>query len=210
MAGRNSITAIVKKDVFKNREYLEARYGPDTVAAVVRVRDMYTWLMSNPEWKDRQLVARQVEQFGCSLMTAYNDLATVKYMLPMFVQTTRDFHRWRANEMLLETYRMAKDNGDTKTMERAAASYAKYNRIDLEDELKIPYEEIMVQPFTATDDPSVLGIKPVPNIREKIRAMIEKYTAESADIEDVEYEEADLEESELFNDADDGSQEGDE
>lgn len=57
-----------------------------------------------------------------------------------------------------------------------------------------------MQPFTATADPSVLGIKPVPNIQEKIQKMLDKYRAETIDIEDVEYEEADLEEDVLFND----------
>ncbi len=84
-------------------------------------------------------------------------------------------------------------------MEKAALSYAKFNRIDLEDEQAVPYDLIVVQPFTATDDPSVLGIKPIPNIQEKIQKMIAKYRAETIDIEDVEYEEADLEEDVLFN-----------
>ena len=66
-------------------------------------------------------------------------------------------------------------DSDTKTMERAAASYAKYNRVDLEDEQTLPYELIVVQPFTATDDPTVLGIKPIPNIQQKISDMIAKY-----------------------------------
>ena len=57
------------------------------------------------------------------------------------------------------------------------------------------------RPFTATDDPSVRSwIKPIPNIQEKKQKMIAKYRAETIDIEDVEYEEADLEEDVLFND----------
>ena len=43
-------------------------------------------------------------------------------------------------------------------------------------------------------------IKPIPNIQEKIQKMLAKYRAETIDIEDVEYEEADLEEETLFND----------
>lgn len=121
-------------------------------------------------------------------------------MLPHLAQASRDFHRWRYNEMILETYQMAKKLKDTKTMEKAASSYAKFNRIDLEDEQAVPYELIVLQPFTATDDLSVLGIKPIPNIQEKIQKMIAKYRAETLDIEDVEYEEADLEEDVLFND----------
>ena len=83
-------------------------------------------------------------------------------------------------------------------MEEAASSYAKFNRVDLEDEQAIPYDKIVVQPFTATDDPRVLGIEPIPNLKEKIRKMQEKYRRESMDIEDVSFEEADLEEAELF------------
>ena len=93
---------------------------------------------------------------------------------------------------------MAKARKDTKTMEKAAASYAKFNRVDLEDEQAVPYEMIVVQPFTATDDPTVLGIKPIPNLQEKIDKMIKHYGAETIDIEDIEYEEADLEE-EMWN-----------
>ena len=109
--------------------------------------------------------------------------------------------------MILETYQMAKKRKDTKTMERAASSYAKFNRIDLEDEQAVPYDLIVVQPFTATDDPSVLGIKPIPNIQEKIQKMLAKYRAETIDIEDVEYEEADLEEDVLFGNDENNEQE---
>ena len=111
--------------------------------------------------------------------------------------------------MILETFQMAKKRKDTKTMEKAASSYAKYNRVDLEDEQAVPYDLIVVQPFTATNDPSVLGIKPIPNIQEKIEALLKKYQAENMDIEDVEYEEADLEEDVLFgtNDNNDGETE---
>ena len=100
--------------------------------------------------------------------------------------------------MILDTYQMAKKRKDTKTMEKAASSYAKFNRINLEDEQAVPYELIVVQPFTATNDPSVLGIKPIPNINDKIQSLLKKYRAESMDIEDISYEEADLEEADLF------------
>lgn len=141
----------------------------------------------------------QDDRYSISKPLAYSDLSVIKAMLPHLAQASRDFHRWRYNEMILETYQMAKKRKDTKTMEKAASSYAKFNRIDLEDEQAVPYDLIVVQPFTATDDPSVLGIKPIPNIQEKIQKMIAKYRAETIDIEDVEYEEADLEEDVLFN-----------
>ena len=77
-------------------------------------------------------------------------------------------------------------------MERAATSYAKFNNVNVEDEQSLPYDMIVVQPFTATDDPTVLGIKPIPNIEKVISDMIAKYRAESLDIDDIEYEDADI------------------
>ena len=73
----------------------------------------------------------------------------------------------------------------------------------------MPYDLIVVEPFTATADPSVLGIKPIQNIQENIQKMIAKYRAETIDIEDVEYEEADLEEDVLFAEDDDKKTLGD-
>lgn len=55
-----------------------------------------------------------------------------------------------------------------------------------------------MQPFTATDDPRVLGIEPIPNIQVKISQMLDKYRAETLYIEDVEFEEVDLELPSLF------------
>ena len=162
---------------------------------------MYLWCTANPDAKDRQFIETCVGRYGISRVTAYADLAVVKTLLPTISTSSRDYHRWRYNEMIVETYQMAKKRKDTKTMERTASSYAKYNRIDVEDETAVPYDVIVVQPFTATSDPSVLGIKPIPNIQDKIQAMLKKYRAESMDIEDVEFEEADLELDTLFEDS---------
>ena len=112
--------------------------------------------------------------------------------------------------MIIETYKMAKARKDTKTMERAATSYAKYNRIDVDDEQELPYDLIVVQPFTATDDPEVLGIHRTPGIKERIKELIAKYQKETIDILDVDYEEPDLEEEELFEDYEDVTDYGEE
>lgn len=198
---------VCKLDLFTTEAELREKYDDITTQRVLRIRELYSFILANPDTKDRQFVEHAISAFDISQSCAYNDLAIVKTLLPMLGQASRDFHRWRANEMLLETYRMAKARKDTKTMEKAASSYAKYNRVDLEDEQLLPYDEIVVQPFTATDDPSPLGIKPIPNIQERIKAMLDKYIAESIDIQDVECEEYDLEEHELFDDIDNGEEE---
>ncbi|WP_407404743.1 hypothetical protein [Sodaliphilus sp.] len=193
-----NMTEVARVDLFTAEDELRSRYPDVLVERILRVRDMYLWSTANPEAKDRQFIETDVGRYGISRVTAYADLAVVKTLLPTISTSSRDYHRWRYNEMIVETYQMAKKRKDTKTMERAASSYAKYNRIDVEDETAVPYDVIVVQPFTATSDPSVLGIKPIPNIQDKIQAMLKKYRAESMDIEDVEFEEADLELDTLF------------
>jgi hypothetical protein len=197
-----SIVDIARTDLYTQKSELEEKYAIPQVDHILRLRDMVTWCIANPDAKDRQFVDEIMQRYGLSKVTAYADLKIVKSLLPNLSEATRDFHRWRYNEMILETYQMAKKRKDTKTMEKAASSYAKFNRVDLEDEQAVPYDLIVVQPFTATADPSVLGIKPIPNIQGKIQKMLEKYRAETIDIEDVEYEEADLEEDILFNEED--------
>ena len=201
---------LCRSDLFTKEDELRQAYPQLLVDKVLRVRDMYNWCIANPDAKDRQFVEQELSRYDISKVVAYSDLAIVKTLLPTLATASRDFHRWRYNEMILETYQMAKKRKDTKTMEKAASSYAKYNRIDLEDEQAVPYEMIVVQPFTATSDPMVLGIKPIPNINDKIKAMLNKYRAETIDIEDITFEEADLEEESLFppdNKEDDNEQE---
>lgn len=199
-----STLEICRLDLFTAEDELRERYPDSIVTRVLRVREEYNWFLSNPDAKDRQFVENAVSRFGISKSLAYNDLGIVKMLLPHLAQASRDFHRYRYNEMILETFQMAKKRKDTKTMEKAASSYAKFNRVDLEDEQAVPYDLIVVQPFTATDDPSVLGIKPMPRLQERIQQLLRKYKAENIDIEDIEFEEADLEETSLFPDSDDG------
>ena len=194
-----------RTDLFTKESELKERYPQPIVDKVLRVREMYQWYIANPDGTDREFVAEVCQRHDISRVTAYSDLAVLKSLLPMLATASRDFHRWRYNEMILATYKMAEKRKDTKTMERAASSYAKYNRVDLEDEQAVPYELIVVQPFTATEDPRVLGIEPIPNIKQKISAMIDKYRRETIDIEDVTFEEADLEFDQLFPLQEDGN-----
>lgn len=193
-----SAIAVCRKELYAPREELMGRYPADTVDKVVRVRDMHQMLMADPTRPARVLVQEIMHTYGVSEQTAYADLRVVREITPLLTEAKRSFHRWQANEMLMETWQRAREKGDLKTMEKAAADYARYNRVDLDDEKEEDYTAMRVQPFVPTMDPSVLGIAPIPNLQDKIDALLAKYTRETIDIEDVSYEEADLQESELF------------
>ena len=191
---------LCKEHLFSTAEVMrQEKYTETQIARVLRLRDMYSWVLANPDAKDRQFIEEELARgYAAHRSQAYADLAVIKALMPLLTSASREFHRWRYNEMILETYQMAKSRKDSKTMEKAASAYAKFNRVDLEDEQAVPYDLIVVQPFTATDDPTVLGIKPIPRLQERIQELLHKYRADNLDIEDIEFEEADLEEQSLF------------
>lgn len=189
---------ICKRDLFTPEAELLNKYDSARVAHLIRLRDMYNWVIQNPDKRDRQFIDQFRAKEGLSLSELYRDLGLIKQLLPLIHETNREFHRYRYNEMILETYQMAKNRKDTKTMEKAATSYAKFNRIDADDDKDLPFDLIVVQPFTATEDPSILGIKPIPNRDEVVARLLHKYGADDPDIEDIEAEEVDLEYQELF------------
>lgn len=193
---------VCRLDLFEDVSELQKKYPPVIVDKVVRVRDMYNQFLAYPNTGDADVVANVCKHYKIHRNTAYEDLRVVKALLPMLSTASRDFHRWRTNEMLQATYNMAVAKKDTKTMERAATAYGKLNRVDEEVEQSIPYEKLVKQPFVPTDDPRVLGIDPIPNIDAKIKDMIDKYSKDTIDMDDVEYEEVDLEFDTLFADPD--------
>lgn len=187
-----------RADLLTDEVELRQKYPPALADRVLRLREMYNYWLANPSIKDRQLRDDIMHRFRVSQSTAYSDIAIIHQLVPLFSQKSRAFHRTRANEMLLETYALAKARKDTKTMERAASAYAKVNGCEREDEVSMPWDDVPVQPFCASMDPTILGLKPIPNVFDYISKLTAELSRDFVDINDVEYEEADLEETHLF------------
>lgn len=164
---------------------------------IIRIRDLYTFWLQYPAKRDKEIVDELISRYKIQKSAAYDDVSIIRTLLGNINKASKDFHRWRFNEMIMESYNMAKRRKDTRSMVAASDKYAKYNTLDKEDELSNQFDVILVQPFEPTSDPSVIGITPVPNIKEKISVMLKKYWTE--DIEDITYEEADFDEESLFN-----------
>lgn len=192
-------------DLFASAAELSDKYPPAFAERILRLREMYNYWLANPSMKDRQLRDEIMSRYDVSQSSAYADINIIHQLVPLISQKSRDFHRARYNEMIMETYNMAKARKDTKTMERAATSYAKNNRIDMEDEMTMPYDDIVMQPFCATLDVRVLGIEPIPDVCNYIAKLTKELSRDYRDIEDVQYEEVDLEENQLFTTPENGT-----
>lgn len=189
---------VCRVDLFTDEAELRGKYPVHIVERLLRIRKMYNYWLSNPSMKDRQLRDTITSRFGISQSQAYSDIQIIHSLVPLIAQKSREFHRARTNEMLLETYAMAKARKDTKTMERVAATYSKTNQLDKEEEQPISFDDIAVPSITPTLDPTVLGIKPIPNYDKFVTKLLRDLSGSYADVMDVEAEEPDLEEKFLF------------
>jgi len=194
-----------KADLFASEDELRDKYPSPIAERVMRLRDMYSYWLANPSMKDRQLRDQIMSRYQVSQSTAYADIGIIHQLVPLMANSSREYHRARANEMAMETYAMAKARKDAKAMAAALAQYTKINNLDKPDEFSPQYELIHVQPWCATTDPSVLGIEPIPDIYNYINKLVKDLSRDNRDIVDVEYEEPDLEEQYLFKPLDDGT-----
>lgn len=164
---------------------------------LIRLRDMYNYWLQFPRKKDLEIVQELEYRYKISKSSAYEDVRIIKRLLGDLAKTTKDYHRYKFCQMIDETFEMARRIKDARAMGAAANYYGKYTQLDKEDILDKGYDKIIVQPFEPTDDPTSIGIKPIPNVRDRIKSKIQQYWSD--DIEDVDFEEVEFNEDDIFN-----------
>lgn len=171
--------------------------SPQAIDRLLRIRSAYSLMNEFPSKRDRDIILHITSMFGVEKNTAYEDLRIIKDLLGTINRQSKDWHRYKFNAMVMKAYDIAEIKQDADAMQKAANTYAKYNQLDKEDIQQIPWDEIIPQPFIPTEDPSVLGIKPMPNFRTKISELTKKY---ANDIQDVTYEDIDIKQLEKYAD----------
>lgn len=166
-------------------ELQELKLRPQQIERILRVREYYNYWLRYPTVRDKEIVSKLCEQFNLPRHIAYRDLAIIKTLLGDLGKTSKDFVRFQFNEMLRDTYDMAKRDHNVDAMQKCLNLMGKYNKLDKDDILDNRWDLITPQTFELTDDPSVIGFKPIPNIREKIKAKLHQYWHDG--IEDVQY-----------------------
>lgn len=153
---------------------------------IKRIRSIYAIWNDYPTKKDKEMRDKLISLFGVSQSEAYEDIKIIKQLLGDLNSASKAFHRFRANAMFLEAFDLARLKKNPVAEVMAGDKYAKYNQLDKEDALEYPWEDIIPQNYEPSSDPTIIGIKPVANIQEKIANMKQKYFT---DIEDIDFEE---------------------
>ena len=162
---------------------------------IKRLRSGYTLWNDYPNKKPKEILDHITANFAVEKSQAYEDIRLIQEMLGEINKATKDWHRFKFNAIVNRAYEIADLKQDADAMQKAANTYAKFNQLDKEELTAIPWEDIVPQLFVPTEDPTVLGIKPIPNIKQKIAELKKKY---AADIEDVTYESIDMEQLERY------------
>lgn len=171
------------------KDFDDLKLSADEKKMLRRYRTVFTLCLDNPSIPDTEIRDFLMNEYGICQALAYRDIMNTRMLLGNMQNAGKEWIRYMVNQTLQKAIEDAKAMGKKgiKLMIMAADKLGKYNRLDKEDALEIPWDEIIPQSIEPTTDPTVLGIKPLANKEEAIRKMYEKYKDE-IDIEDVNYE----------------------
>ena len=167
-------------------ELVEERIPKQIINRVVRLRALYTYWCRFSSKSVRDIVEFDLLQFKVGESQAYDDITILKTIIGNLQESSKKFWRWRINQMLEEDRKAAKRDGDHRAVASIEKNFIKNNLTDKEDTPDMAFDKIVPLQIVATDDPSVLGIKKIPDLRGRIKKLIKKY---DGDIEFADFQE---------------------
>lgn len=160
---------------------------------ILRYRAIFTKWLSDWGLSDKEMVCWIKEEYSISQSKAYFDINQVKILLGNVMNAGKEFQRFRATEMVMKAYTMAND-AETRlevlraeAIIKAAAALVKIHKLNHKEGESLPFNEIVPPTFEMTGDVSVLGLEPIPNLKEVQKKLREKYNKILGKTEDVDY-----------------------
>lgn len=148
----------------------------DTIQRIERLRELSSYWRSYPSTSPKELVTRCMQLFKVGKSQAYDDIHILKILIGNLEATTKEFARWRANQMIEEDRLAARRDGDWRAVASMQKNYIINNQTDKEDSPDKAFEKIVPLQIEPTDDPSVLGIKAPKNLRQLRDKLIRRYS----------------------------------
>lgn len=156
---------------------LREQHVPDvTIQRVERLRELAAYWRSYPSTSSQELVNRCKQQFRVAQSQAYDDIHLLKILIGNLEATTREFARWRVNQMIEEDRAAARRVGDWRAVASMQKNYILNNQTNKPDTPDMAFDKIVPLQIEPTDDPSVLGIKAPKNLRQLRDKLIKQYS----------------------------------
>lgn len=155
------------------------------IVRLLRLRALYTFWLNFPMKTTREMVQQDITMHpNIKQREAYDDIKLIKILIGNLEAESKEWHRHVFNRRTDEIYRQAMRDHDNRAAEKANADYAKYNRVGEIDPQPFDYDDIIPHQIEPTDDPTVIGIAPIKDLRGSIRKLKKKL---GADIQDAEF-----------------------
>lgn len=161
----------------------------ETIQRVERLRELSSYWRSYPSTSPKELVTRCMNYFKVGKSQAYDDVHILKILIGNLEATTKEFARWRVNQMIEEDRSNARRDGDWKAVASMQKNYIKNNLTDHPDTPDMAFDKIVPLQLEPTDDPSVLGIKVPKNLRARRDKLIKQLMRDSEYAEFTEVDE---------------------
>jgi len=166
---------------------LRRQQVPDhVIARVERLRELTAYWRSYPQTKPSEMVERCRQMFHLSKTQAFDDIHLLKVLIGNLEATTKEYARWRVNQMIEEDRVAARRDGDWRAVASMQKNYILNNQTDKPDTPDRAFDKIVPLQIEPTDDPSVLGIKVPKNFRALRDKLIKRYSRDEEYTEYVE------------------------
>lgn len=167
-------------------EMTEAKIPKNQQQRILRVRDMYMYWLKHPQHGDRAIVNQLIYQYKVPQKVAYDDLHLIKICLGNINQVTRQWCQYVFLQRCEEGFAMARAKNDAKAFGNILSTFARFTRLDKDEQTALEYDQIVPQQFEITTDPAVAGFERIPNIEQKVQKLFDRYKREAEQADAVE------------------------
>ena len=124
----------------------------DTILRVERLRELSSYWRSYPSTSPKELVSRCMQLFHVGKSQAYDDIHLLKILIGNLEATTKEFARWRVNQMIEEDRQAARRDGDWRAVASMQKNYILNNQTDKPDTPDMAFDKIVPLQIEPTDD----------------------------------------------------------
>lgn len=167
-------------------EMTEAKIPKKQQERILRLRDMYMYWLRHPQHGDRAIVNQLIFLYKVKPKVAYDDLHLLKICLGNINQVTRQWCQYVFLQRCEEGFAMARAKNDAKAFGNILSTFARFTRLDKDEQTALEYDQIVPQQFEITTDPAVAGFERIPNIEQKVQKLFERYKREAEQADAVE------------------------
>ena len=167
-------------------EMTEAKIPKNQQERILRLRDMYMYWLRHPQHGDRAIVNRILLQYKVKPKVAYDAPHLLKISLGNINQVTRQWCQYVFLQRCEEGFAMARAKNDAKAFGNILSTFARFTRLDKDEQTALEYDQIVPQQFEITTDPAVAGFERIPNIEQKVQKLFDRYKREAEQADAVE------------------------